>query len=56
VLLVQLPPAVSVADFAHAAANPESAPPPGKPMGGVTGLQPGAEAAFTAEFLPGKMG
>ena len=56
VVLVQLPPAVSIADFARAAANPESAPPPGKPVGGVTGLQPGAEAAFTAELVPGKYG
>jgi len=56
VVLVQLPPAVSIVDFARAAANPGSAPPPGKPVGGVTGLQPGSEAAFTADLVPGKYG
>lgn len=56
VVLVQLPPGVSIADFARAAENPGSAPPPGKPVGGVTGLQPGLEAAFPAELASGKYG
>jgi uncharacterized cupredoxin-like copper-binding protein len=56
VVLVQLPLAVSIADFARAAVNPGSAPPPGKPVGGMTGLQPGSEAAFAADLVPGKYG
>ena len=56
VLLVQLPPDGSIADFGRAVADGVATQPPGKPVGGVTGLQPGSEAAFLADFTPGKYG
>ena len=56
VLLVQLPPDVSIADFGQAVAEGVDHPPPGKPIGGITGLKPGSEAAFAADFTPGKYG
>jgi uncharacterized cupredoxin-like copper-binding protein len=56
VLLVQLPPDVSIAEFGQAVADGFDGPPPGKPIGGITGLQPGFEAAFTVDLKPGKYG
>jgi hypothetical protein len=56
VQLVQLPPDVSIAKFAEAVADGVGSPPPGKPIGGLTGLKPGSEAAFAADFSPGKYG
>jgi uncharacterized cupredoxin-like copper-binding protein len=55
-LLVQLPPHGSIADFGRAVAEGVAPPPPGKPVGGVTGLPPGSEAAFLADLTPGKYG
>ena len=54
VLLVQLPPDVSIADFGRAVTEGVATQPPGKPVGGLTGLQPGSEAVFLADFSPGK--
>jgi uncharacterized cupredoxin-like copper-binding protein len=56
VLLVQLPPDGSIAEFGEAVAKGVDSPPPGKPIGGITGLQPGSEAVFTADLTPGKYG
>jgi uncharacterized cupredoxin-like copper-binding protein len=56
VLLVQLAPDTSILDFARAFEPGAFAPPPGKPVGGITGLEPGAEGVFAAQFISGKYG
>jgi plastocyanin len=55
-LLVQLPPSKTIKDFADAFAPGHSGPPPGKPLGGVTGLYEGGHAFFTANIEPGHYG
>lgn len=50
--LVQLPPGVSAADFMKWIAKMEG-PPPGKPLGGVSGIEAGGSGYFTADFTPG---
>jgi hypothetical protein len=50
--LVQLPPGVSAADFLKWLGKMEG-PPPGKPLGGVSGLDVGSSQYFTADFAPG---
>lgn len=50
--LVQLPPGASAADFMKWIAKMEG-PPPGKPLGGVSGIEAGGSGYFTADFTPG---
>ncbi len=50
--LVRLPPGVSVTDFMKWLGKMEG-PPPGMPLGGVSGLDVGASQYFTADFAPG---
>lgn len=56
VLVVQLPPDKSVKDFAAAFEPGHSGPPPGKPIAGMTGVDKGGHAFFTAKFEPGHYG
>jgi uncharacterized cupredoxin-like copper-binding protein len=50
--LVQLAPGVSAANFMKWLEKMEG-PPPGKALGGVSGLESGMSAYFTADFSPG---
>jgi hypothetical protein len=50
--LVQLAPGASVGDFMKWIEKMEG-PPPGKPLGGVSGLEHGMSGYFTADFTPG---
>ncbi|MCS6287899.1 MAG: hypothetical protein H8K10_02850 [Nitrospira sp.] len=56
VVLVRLAPGATAKQFAVAAEGSLSGPPPGKPMGGVVGLETGAHGFFTARFEPGRYG
>lgn len=56
VVVVQLPPVVSVKDFGAAFAPGAAGPPPGKPIGGITGLERGHHGFFTTHFAPGNYG
>ncbi len=55
VLVVQLSPDKSVSDFSSFAEKPIGHP-PGKPMGGMVGLDNGRQGSFTVDFQPGKYG
>jgi hypothetical protein len=55
VLLVKLVPGASIQDFAKFAEHP-AGPPPGQPIGGITGLETGKSASFTVKFEPGRYG
>lgn len=55
IVVVQLAPGTSITDFAKFAEKP-SGPPPGKPIGGMVGLDHGGHGSFTAEFKPGRYG
>lgn len=55
VVVVQLSPDASVNDFGEFAMK-RAGPPPGKPMGGMVGLDGGSQGFFTATFQPGKYG
>jgi hypothetical protein len=50
--LVQLPPGKSLADFMNWLQKMEG-PPPGKALGGVSGVEPGMSEYFTHDFTPG---
>ena len=50
--LVQLAPSATAADFMKWMEKMEG-PPPGKPLGGVAGMEPGMSEYFTADFTPG---
>lgn len=50
--LVQLAPGVSLGEFMKWLEKMEG-PPPGKPMGGVAGLESGMSQYFSADFVPG---
>ena len=56
VLVVQLPPDKTIKDFAAAFEPGHSGPPPGKPIGGLVGIDKGGHAFFTAKFEPGRYG
>jgi hypothetical protein len=50
--LVQLAPGASVGDFMKSMEKMDG-PPPGKPLGGVAGIEPGMSQYFSADFAPG---
>lgn len=52
VQLVQLAPGASLGDFMKWLEKMEG-PPPGKPLGGVAGIEPGMSQYFNADFVPG---
>ncbi len=54
VLVVQLAPGASVKDFVAAFEPGATGPPPGKPVGGVVGIDRGGRAFFTSTFEPGR--
>lgn len=56
VVVLKLDPGASAKDFGAAFEPGASGPPPGKPVGGVVGLESGAHAFFTARFEPGRYG
>ncbi|MBI3812432.1 MAG: hypothetical protein HY283_09560 [Nitrospirae bacterium] len=56
VLVVQLPPDKSVKDFVAAFEPGHAGPHPGKPISGMTGVDKGGHAFFTAKFEPGRYG
>lgn len=49
---MQLAPVASVQEFMKWIEKMEG-PPPGKALGGVSGINPGASQYFTADFTPG---
>jgi uncharacterized cupredoxin-like copper-binding protein len=56
VVVLKLDPGASAKDFGAAFEPGASGPPPGKPIGGVVGLETGAHAFFTTQFEPGRYG
>jgi uncharacterized cupredoxin-like copper-binding protein len=51
--LVQLAPGASLSDFMKWMQKMDG-PPPGKPIGGIAGIDAGMSQSFTADFAPGK--
>jgi hypothetical protein len=56
VVLVRLPTGVTLEDFMAWAKSPQGRPAPATPIGGVTEIEPGGNAAFTDRFAPGNYG
>jgi plastocyanin len=56
VVVVQLPPDTSVKDFAEDFEPGHNGPPPGKPIGGMSGIDKGGHGFFMAKFEPGHYG
>ncbi|MET0514730.1 MAG: hypothetical protein ABW047_05310 [Nitrospiraceae bacterium] len=56
VVLLKLDSGASAKDFGMAFEPGASGPPPGRPLGGVVGLESGGHAFFTAQFEPGHYG
>jgi hypothetical protein len=56
VVVVKLNPGATAKDFGAAFEPGASGPPPGKPIGGVVGIESGGHAFFTARFEPGSYG
>jgi hypothetical protein len=56
VVVVQLAPGASALDFVRAVEPGGSGLPPGKPIGGLVGMETGDHAFFTAQFEPGRYG
>jgi hypothetical protein len=52
-IVVKLEPGATVKDFLAAFEPGASGPPPGRPMGGIVGLDRGREGYFTTTFEPG---
>ena len=56
VVVLKLDPGASAKDFGAAFEPGATGPPPGKPVGGVVGIETGAHAYFTTRFEPGRYG
>ena len=56
VVVVQLAPGASALDFVRAVEPGGSGLPPGKPIGGLVGMETRDHAFFTAQFEPGRYG
>lgn len=56
VVVVKLDPGATAKDFGAAFEPGASGPPPGRPLGGVVGIESGDHAFFTARFEPGRYG
>lgn len=56
VVLLKLDPGATAKDFGAAFEPGATMPPPGKPVGGIVGLETGEHAFFTAQFEPGRYG
>ena len=56
VVLLKLEPGATAKDVGEAFEPGGSGVPPGKPIGGVVGLESGGHAFFTAQFEPGRYG
>ena len=56
VVVVQLQPGASALDWVKAVESGAAGPPPGRPIGGVVGIETGDHAFFTAQFEPGRYG
>lgn len=56
VVLVKLEPGVSAKSFAEAVESGTAGPPPGRPIGGVVGLETGDQAFFSTRLEPGHYG
>lgn len=56
VVLLRLDPGATAKDFGAAFEPGATMPPPGKPFGGIVGLETGEHAFFTAQFEPGRYG
>ncbi len=56
VVVVKLDRGASAKDFGVAAESGTAGPPPGRPVGGVVGIESGGLAYFTARFEPGRYG
>ena len=54
VVLVKLAPAAKAKDFIAAFEPGAGGPPPGRPLGGIVGIERGARGLFTAQFDPGQ--
>ena len=54
VVLVKLAPAAKAKDFIAAFEPGAVGPPPGRPLGGIVGIERGARGLFTAQFDPGQ--
>ena len=52
-MVVELRPGATVRDFAAAFEPGAQGPPPGKPIVGITGLEPGEQGFVTVDFRPG---
>lgn len=53
-VLVKLAPTARVKDFIAAFEPGVDGPPPGRPLGGIVGIERGARGLFTAQFDPGQ--
>lgn len=56
VVVVRLAPGTTIKDFAAAFEPGASGPPPGKPVGGIVGLEKGRHGFFTTTLAPGHYG
>lgn len=56
VVVVRLDPGATAKDFGSAFEPGASGPPPGRPVGGIVGLERGGSGFFTGNFEPGRYG
>jgi hypothetical protein len=56
VVVVKLAPGATAKDFGAAFEPGASGPPPGLPVGGIVGLEPGGHGLFAGDFEPGQYG
>ena len=55
-VVVKLDPGKTAKDFGQAFEPGASGPPPGRPLGGIVGLERGGSGFFTGTFEPGRYG